>query len=95
MDEDDTKKTVRTFPKFLHDFKTDDGEQVIGYLGYRKYAMPLDHRLDGWFISSCQQKLPERLNLTDNAAPTSSYAQDRGINIHRCLTLHMSTPVSY
>ena len=27
------EKTVRTFPEFLHGFKNDDGEQVIGYLG--------------------------------------------------------------
>ena len=43
MDVETKKKKVRTFSEFLFGFKDENGEKIIGYLDWRKQAMPASY----------------------------------------------------
>ncbi|MGE4658996.1 MAG: phytanoyl-CoA dioxygenase family protein [Gammaproteobacteria bacterium] len=53
---------------------------------------PLDHHLDGWFTSCCQEALPKEVIPEDESGLLAVTPLAGGISIHHCLALHMSPP---
>jgi phytanoyl-CoA hydroxylase len=53
---------------------------------------PLDHHLDGWFTSCCQEPLPKEMLPKNESNLLAVTPTTGGISIHHCLALHMSPP---